>query len=311
MRLPLLRGLPIDRAGRRYIPAVRLIGLTLSLFWLNPAVADRLVIYTVNYPLQYFAQRIAGEHAEVMFPAPNDIDPAFWKPDAATVGAYQRADLILLNGASYAKWISQVSLPRRRQVDTSAVFADRLIKTETGVAHSHGAGDEHAHAGTAFTTWLDPRQAILQADAIKAALIRKRPQAEAEFERNFAALERDLLALDTELKKIFSNARGRTLLASHPVYQYLARAYDLDLHSVLWEPDVFPSEGQWNELTGMAEANSAKWMLWEGEPLAESVARLAQMDIGSLVFDPCGNAPEEGDYLDVMRANLARLQRAF
>jgi zinc transport system substrate-binding protein len=278
---------------------------------MGPAAAERLTVYTVNYPLQYFTERIAGDRAEVVFPAPVDVDPAFWKPDAATIGAYQRADLVLLNGADYAKWVGQVSLPRRRLVDTSAAFAEQFIKSGTDIAHSHGAGDEHAHAGTAFTTWLDPGQAILQAEAIKSALIKKRPQAQADFERNYAALESDLFALDTELKKILSNALGETLLASHPVYQYLARAYDLDLRSVLWEPGTFPSEAQWNELAGLAGKSSARWMLWEDDPLDDTVARLEQMGIDSLVFAPCGNAPGEGDYLSVMQANLARLRRAF
>ncbi|MDJ0777134.1 MAG: metal ABC transporter substrate-binding protein [Gammaproteobacteria bacterium] len=289
----------------------RIVSLCLLLVSMAPSAAERLAVYTVNYPLQYFAERIAGGQAEVVFPAPADGDPAFWKPDAAAIGAYQRADLVLLNGADYARWVAQVSLPNRRLVDTSAAFAGRLIKTETGVAHSHGAGEEHSHAGTAFTTWLDPQQAILQAWAIKRALVKKRPQAEAEFEGNFAALESDLRALDTELKNILSNARGQALLASHPVYQYFARAYDLDLHSVLWEPEAFPAEEQWNELAGLAATHAATWMLWEGEPLPESVARLEQMGIGSLVFDPCGNVPEAGDYLDVMQANLARLRQAL
>ncbi len=292
--------------------ALGMTALCLCFAWAAAAAAaERLTIYTVNYPLQYFAERIAGEHAEVVFPAPNDVDPAFWKPDPATIGAYQRADLILLNGASYAKWIDQVSLPRRRLVDTSAVFADRLIKTETGVAHSHGAGDEHAHAGTAFTTWLDPRQALQQAEAIERALSKKRPEATADFERNLAALERDLRELDAQLQAVLAKSGGQALLASHPVYQYLARAYDLDLHSVLWEPDKFPGEAEWKELGVMAAKHSATWMLWEGEPLAESVARLEQMGIGSLVFDPCGNAPETGDYLSVMQSNLAQLRQAF
>ena len=291
--------------------AVRIIGLCLCIASMGPAAAERLTVYTVNYPLQYFTERIAGDRAEVVFPAPVDVDPAFWKPDAATIGAYQRADLLLLNGADYAKWVGQVSLPRRRLVDTSAAFAEQFIKSGTDIAHSHGAGDEHAHAGTAFTTWLDPGQAILQAEAIKSALIKKRPQAQAGFERNYAALESDLFALDTELKKILSNARGETLLASHPVYQYLARAYDLDLRSVLWEPGTFPSEAQWNELAGLAGKSSARWMLWEDDPLDDTVARLEQMGIDSLVFAPCGNAPGEGDYLSVMQANLARLRRAF
>jgi zinc transport system substrate-binding protein len=291
--------------------AVRIIGLCLCLASMAPSAAERLTIYTVNYPLQYFAERIAGEQAEVVFPAPADVDPVFWKPDAATIGAYQRADLVLLNGANYAKWVDQVSLPRRRLVNTSAAFAERFIKAGTDIAHSHGAGAEHAHAGIAFTTWLDPRQALQQAKSIEQALVKKRPQAQAEFESNFAALESDLRALDEQLKETLSKARVQVLLASHPVYQYLARAYDLELHGVLWEPDEIPNEAEWNDLGSLAAEKAAKWMLWEGEPLAESVARLERMGIGSLVLDPCGNVPQRGDFLSVMQTNLAQLRRAF
>jgi len=120
-----------------------------------------------------------------------------------------------------------------------------------------------------------------------------------------------LRELDTQLRDIVSNGRAQALLASHPVYQYLARAYELDLRSVLWEPDVFPSEAEWNELGSLAEAKGAKWMLWEGEPLADSVNRLEQIGIESLVFHPCSNTPDAGDYLSVMQANLAQLRRAF
>jgi zinc transport system substrate-binding protein len=47
--------------------------------------SDKLVIYTVNYPLKYFAERIGGEHAEVVFPAPAGVDPAYWMPERKTI----------------------------------------------------------------------------------------------------------------------------------------------------------------------------------------------------------------------------------
>ncbi|MEJ2085889.1 MAG: zinc ABC transporter substrate-binding protein, partial [Acidobacteriota bacterium] len=65
-----------------------------------------LVLYTVNYPLQYFAQRIGGDLVEAAFPAPEGDDPAYWKPTPEQILAYQNADLILLNGADYAKWLT-------------------------------------------------------------------------------------------------------------------------------------------------------------------------------------------------------------
>ncbi len=68
------------------------------------AGSKALSVYVVNYPLKYFAERIGGDLVEVQFPAPADEDPAFWKPAAEVVTAYQQADVILLNGAGYAKW---------------------------------------------------------------------------------------------------------------------------------------------------------------------------------------------------------------
>jgi zinc transport system substrate-binding protein len=75
--------------------------LSLNSWGGNPS-AETLTAYVVNYPLKYFAERIAGDHAKVVFPAPSEGDPAYWMPDAETVAAYQKADLILLNGANYA-----------------------------------------------------------------------------------------------------------------------------------------------------------------------------------------------------------------
>ncbi len=52
-------------------------------------------------------------------------------------------------------------------------------------------------------------------------------------------------------------------------------------------------------------------MIWEGEPVKESVERLKIMGIESLVFDPCGNVPDRGDFMSVMQQNVENLKAAF
>ncbi len=272
---------------------------------------DKLQVYTVNYPLAYFAERIAGDLAIVTFPAPPDVDPAFWMPDAETIAAYQAADLILLNGADYAKWTAKVSLPRSRTVDTSHAFRDSYIRVSDGVSHSHGPGGEHAHGGTAFTTWLDLDQAAQQAEAIAQALIRKRPDAKTRIEGNLEALTGDLLGLDARLSEIPQTEPGLPLLASHPVYQYLAWRYELNLRSVMWEPDEVPTESQWNALEGILRDHPARWMIWEGEPAEKAVARLRALGLESVVFNPGANRPSAGDFLTVMTQNASSLLRIF
>ena len=272
---------------------------------------EALTIYTVNYPLQYFAQRIAGHHAQVIFPAPSDQDPAFWLPDAKIIGKYQRADLILLNGANYAKWIDKASLPLLKMVDTSAAFSSDFITTARVKTHSHGLEGEHSHAGTAFTTWLDFSQAVQQALAIKNALINKRPSLQDHFDRHFKILKQELLNLDEELRKMTATQPDRVLMASHPVYQYFARRYQIKLDTVLWEPGEFPPTDAWQNLQQQLIQHPAQWMIWEGKPLTETAAKLKSLGLDSLVFDPCANRPETGDYMSTMKLNIDNLRKAY
>ena len=284
------------------------IGFTL-LTWTESRAQP--TVYVVNYPLQYFAERIAGDRVKVLFPAPADEDPAFWKPDLDAIAAYQTADLILINGAGYAKWLKTVSLPKSKMIDTSRRFKTDFIAVEDEAVHTHGPTGEHSHAGTAFTTWLDFRQAAQQAQAVMEGLSRLLPEHQDAFQQRYAALERDLLALDERLDAIAAQRRAQPLLASHPVYQYLARRHGLNLRSVLWEPEVMPDDMQWEELQSILQGHAAGWMLWEGDPLPASVQKLQTLGVRSLVFDPCGNTPEQGDFLTVMQQNAARLEQAF
>lgn len=310
----MLKNLPntIRNGGKsdqgRAVFILTLVSLLIS----HSAIADDpLKIYTVNYPLQYFTQRIAGNMAEVVFPAPTDVDPAFWQPSPPVIREYQKADLILLNGAGYAKWIQKVSLPNLRTVDTSAGFKDRLIASRGTVSHSHGPGGEHAHAGTAFTTWLDLSQAVRQARTIAEALKRRMPESADLFEKNMHSLERDLLELDDRILQMVARNPDQPLVASHPVYQYLARAYGLNIESVVWEGSEYPEPEQWARLARLLKRHPAGWMVWESKPDPRSVKRLHDLGVSSLIFDPASNRPGEGDFMAAMERNLDYLEQAY
>ena len=85
----------------------------------------------------------------------------------------------------------------------------------------------------------------------------------------------------------------------------------MNLASVHFEPDEFPDAGAWRDLETRLADHPARWMLWEGEPLPETAAKLSDLGIESVVFDPCGNTPTEGDYLTVMKANATTLSQVF
>ncbi len=272
-----------------------------------PVVEDKLIVYTVNYPLAYFAERIAGDAADVFFPAPPNIDPAYWSPDADIVIEYQQADLVVLNGAGYAGWVAKAALPPSRLLDTTAVVTDRLITIENAVTHSHGPEAEHSHSSTAITTWLDLDLAIEQARAVVERLVELRPTDEVRFREAFALLKAELRQADARLMDVAARLGDRPVLFSHPVYQYLERRYALNGYSLHWEPAEMPEDSEWRALSSVLEAHPATLMIWEGEPAPETLARLAELSIESIVFEPSGNAQAKGDWLAAMRRGIEAL----
>lgn len=269
---------------------------------------DRLVVYTVNYPLAYFAERLGGDEVEVVFPAPADRDPAFWSPDAGAIAAYQGAGLILLNGAGYAKWVERATLPIAKMVNTTTGVGDRLLELNDTVTHSHGPGGEHEHRGWAFTTWLDPTLAIEQARTVAAALSSRLPSSKTDIAERMGMLEYELVILDTRLAAATEALGDEPLIFSHPVYQYLIARYGLKGYQIHWEPGVAPDGQMWSQLENIPDHDRAKWMLWEDEPLATTVAALDERGLASIVFSPCGNTPAEGDWLTVMAVNAEHLE---
>ena len=277
----------------------------------SASAADKLQVYTVNYPLAYFAERIGGAYVDVQFPAPADSDPAFWMPDTAIIAAYQQADLILLNGADYAKWVEKVSLPRRKLLNTSSPFRDDYITGSDGMTHQHGPGGDHSHTGTAFTTWLDFSQAAGQAEQVAMAMTKLRPAHAEVFAENYRRLQHDLMQLDARLHEITANKPELPLLASHPVYQYLARRYGLNLRAVTWEPGTYPDASSWQAFKSLQAVHPAHWMVWEDEPLDRTRESLSNSGVNIVVFKPGMNRPAQGDFMTVMQANIEALAEPF
>ena len=193
-------------------------------------------------------------------------------------------------------------------LDSSPVLPDLEPPATT---HSHGTEGEHAHEWLAFTTWLDLSLAAKQAEAVFEALARKQPQQKDLFRANYLALEKDLLALDGRIKAIVSLKDTVPIIFSHPVYEYFEKAYGLNGRSVHWEPDQNPNPGQIAELNMLLENHPAKWMIWEAKPIKSAVDVLEAMGIQSVVFDPCGNVPSEGDFLSVMQHNVTNIETVF
>lgn len=273
-------------------------------------------VYTTFYPTEYFARRIAGDHVKVVNPCPPDADPAFWMPDEQTIAAYQNAALIIINGASFEKWVDKVTLPEARIVETAKPFADEFIVLTDAVTHSHGPAGAHTHEGIDGHTWLDPVNARIQAGEITRALVRQVPDHEQDFVKGYGELGKDLEALGARLKAVSEKMHGHVLLCSHPAYNYIGRRYGWQLKSFHLDPEEMPAEAVWQEIKDFRAQQPAKHMLWEAPPTDEIAAAMRALGLENIVFSPAESLDAEQrargeDYLSVMNQNVARLEETF
>lgn len=270
---------------------------------------DRPRVVAVNYPLQYLAERLLGDAADIVFPVPQDVDPSFWRPSIADISMIQSADLILLNGAGFATWVDRVSLPRSKLVNTTAAIEDQFIVTES-ITHSHGDGGEHSHEGLASYVWLDPTLAIAQAEAIAAAIASRQLAPPEDVYNRLSALRLDLEALDAEARKALGGLQGVAIIATHPRYQYFARRYGLAISSLEWGAGAMPNDDDLAELRALVTDTNARILIWEAQPPANAFATTKALGLQNIVFPPSAYSPDGTGFLDVFKAALTAFSGA-
>jgi len=277
-------------------------------------------VYTTFYPTTYMAQRIGGGAVDVRCPVPVGEDPVFWQPTAAQIAEYQKADLIVINGAAYEHWVDTAALPLAKVIDTASPFASEFINFKT-TTHSHGAGGAHSHTGVDGHTWMDPLLATRQAQQIETAFSHRWPDRAKGFQKNLAELASDLQALSERFARLVPQLKACRLLANHPAYAYLARRYGLSVEVIDVDPEIEPTDLQWKtietRLAGLVRSDDdvAVIMLFESAPVPAIAQRLSTLKVRVVEFDPCESAPS-GDsaspatYLTVMNSNIDRLSAA-
>jgi len=275
---------------------------------------DPLEVCTTFYPTLYFAQSIGGGLIRASCPIPAGEDPIFFEPPPETVLEYQKADLIILNGAGYAKWVSRAMLPEEKIVDAGASFEDDLIVIEEAVLHSHGQKGEHSHTGIDPHTWMDPVLAMEQCRAIAAALEVRDPEHEAAYDEGLKKILAGLADLDRRFKDLQKRRQTAPILASHPAYNYICRRYGWESESFDFDPESPPDAESLKRLKSYLKKESGiQWMVWEEMPSTETAALFRdRFGLEPLVFAPAETPPGGGlDYLGLMRRNIDNMSVLF
>lgn len=179
---------------------------------------DKLVVYATVYPLYDFAKEIGKDKLDVHLMIPNGQEPHDWEPGSDDIKNLDTADMFIYNGANLESWADKVieSLDNRQLV---TVKATEGVKLEDITEDGKKMVDPH--------TWLDPKNAIIEAKNITDALVTRDPQNAEFYSTNFEELSKKLKQLDYDYSTQLGNVKNHVIVVSHEAYGYLCKDYGL------------------------------------------------------------------------------------
>lgn len=265
--------------------------------------ADRLVVAASIPHLADFARQVGGDHVSVVTLVPPGASPHTYELTPSQVEQVTRARLLVLNGVGLEYWADKLvqgaGNPKLIVVDTS-----QGIEILDGEAGELG-GNPHV--------WLDPRNAIVQVEHIRDALIQADP-AHAEVYRNRSQAYIDQLhILDREVAAETAAWSSRQFIAFHPAWVYFARRYGLQQAAVIERsPGQEPSPAEVARIVETAKRIGAKAIFAEPQFSAKAAQTIAEESGATVLFlDPLGSSLADPSYLSLLRYNVAEMAKAL
>jgi zinc transport system substrate-binding protein len=285
-----------------------------------------LSVYTTVYPLQYFTERIGGEHVDVQSIYPPGADEHTFDPTQKDMMALADSDLFFYIGLGLEGFVENAQKTLKgehvKMVATAENISEEML--QEGHDHDHEAthdehdGHDHHHGEFDPHVWISPMLSVELATSIKDALIEEMPDKQAEFEENFQQVKADLVELDHKFEEMATNAPSKTFFVSHAAFGYIADAYGLEQIAIAGlNSQSEPSQKQLATLVAQAKKLDVKYVLFE-QNVSSKLTDVIRNEIGaeSLMLHNLGvltadDVKNNEDYISLMEHNIETLRKAL
>ncbi len=306
------------------VTTAALLPLTLCACGSGQDAADdgRVQVLTSFYPLQFVAEQVAGDLADVENLTPQAADPHDLELSPARTRDISTADVVVtLHGFQPA--VDEAIEARNPAHVVDAADVVTLLSAEvTGGeedehADDHGDEEHEDHEGLGGLDphfWLDPTQLAKVAAPVADALSAVDPEHAATYAANASALVDRLDALDAELAAGLAPFAGAELVTNHTAFGYLAHRYGLSQVGVTGlDHDTEASPARLREIGDIVRTHHVTTLFTESlispkmmDTLASDLGvATAQLDtLEGLTADKAANGE---DYVSIMRENLSTL----
>ncbi|KQQ43687.1 metal ABC transporter substrate-binding protein [Nocardioides sp. Leaf307] len=275
------------------------------------------------YPLQFVAQRVAGDRTEVANLTKPGGEPHDLELSVGQTAEVAGADLVVYEAdfqpavdAAVEQNAEGATLDAAEVVGLEP-FADEHSEEEHADDSHSGeehAEEEHDHGDLDPHFWLDPARLAELGDAVAEQLAEIDPDGAETYTANAATLREDLETLDGELSEGLADCERSTIVVSHDAFGYLGK-YGIEVEPIAGlSPDAEPTPADLARLQQIIDEDGITTVFSErlvSPALSESLAR--DKSIETAVLDPVEGLSDETadeDYLSLMRENLAALRTA-
>ena len=260
----------------------------------GPGTGDgRPTVVASFYPLEYVTRQLAGTHVRVVDLTAPGVEPHDLELKVRQVAEISGADLVVFE----SKLQPAVDDAVAQNAHGRSLDVAPHVDLETGNPHF----------------WLDPLRLAKAADAIEERLAAVDPDHAAEYAANLAELHQELAGLDAAFSSGLQDCERNVIVTSHDAFGYWTR-YGVRTESIAGlSPDAEPSAAHLDQLRSLIEKDGITTVF--SEVLASpKMADVLSRDLGltTAVLDPIEGVEKgsSSDYVSIMRADLAALQRA-
>ena len=270
--------------GMTHFSLVALFAVSALLF--GPVARAQVKVFVSIAPQAYLIERIAGPLAPAnVLVGPGQNHHTF-EPTPKQMADLAGASLYFTIGLPFEKRLLekiQSANPGIKCIDTREGIALRTMETadehaEPDSDHGHGAVDPHV--------WLSPLNAKIIAANICRGLKEADRAHSADYDRNLAALQRELNECHARISKVLAPLRGDAFYVYHPALGYFANAYGLRQIAVEIEGKE-PTAKQLAELITRAKADGVR-VIFVQQQFPKRAAEAIAKEVGGAVvsIDP-------------------------
>lgn len=264
---------------------------------LNKDSMEDITIYTSVYSIEYVAEKLYGEHANIMSMYPNDTNPYEYKLTKKQIKDFSNSKLIIYNGLGEEKDYIATMINGNKNL--------KIIDSTARIEYSSSMDE----------IWINPSNVLTIAQNIRNGLKEyiDSNYLKKEIDSNYEKLKLEISTIDAEMKEMVENANSKTIIISNNDFLFLEK-YGFNIISI--DKDSVTDKDIADAKKLIANKEVSYIFAKKGETNSDSIKNIlaSYPDTEVLEIDTLNNISnadkaDKQDYITIMYENIDKLKK--